>query len=360
MNEQRRNLNRFLKQLGQSVVYWMIAMALFAFFRYFGLSEEDGIITPTEYSFSRALSMFILFGLFVGLVSAVIEFLLDKYLSKRISMGLYLLVTFVIYLISVVILATLVIEITNRFFDMGIDNDKGWWINDKTFWTLVIYIIFSALIFSFIQIANDKFGKGVFVKMLFGKYREPKEEKRIFMFLDLKSSTAIAEQLGHFEYSRLIQDCFYDLNEVVPKYDAEIYQYVGDEAVLSWPYQKGLSNNNCVKLFFAFKQKLLDKNDFYTNKYGISPEFKAGLHGGILMVAEVGVVKKEVAYHGDVINTSARIQAECNKHNVSILMSEKLLKDLKIKNPFSSKLIGDVLLKGKRQEVKIHTVMNHG
>ena len=48
------------------------------------------------------------------------------------------------------------------------------------------------------------------------------------------------------------------------------------------------------------------------------------------MVAEVGVVKKEVAYHGDVINTSARIQAECNKHKVPILISEELLNDLRL------------------------------
>ncbi|MEM8926671.1 MAG: adenylate/guanylate cyclase domain-containing protein [Bacteroidota bacterium] len=356
MKEQGRNAQQFLKLLGQSVVYWTMAMVLFSIFRYYGLSEEEGIVVSTQYGFSRALSMFLLFGLLIGLVSAIVEFLLDRYLSKRISIGLTLLITFVIYLISIIILSTLVIEITNTFYDLGIDNDRGWWIYDKTFWAIVIYIIFSALIFSFVQIANDKFGKGVFVKMLFGKYREPKEEKRIFMFLDLKSSTAIAEELGHLRYSQLIQDCFYDLNEVVPEYDAEIYQYVGDEAVLSWPYQKGLSNNNCVKLFFAFQQKLLEKKKYYIDKYGTSPIFKAGLHGGVLMVAEVGVVKKEVAYHGDVINTSARIQAECNKHEVPIIISEKLLNDLNTDNFFVSRHLGDVLLKGKQKKVNIHTV----
>ena len=358
MKERGRNVNRFLKQLGQSVIYWTVVMALFAVFRYYGLSEEEGIIVPSQYGFSRAFSMFLLFGLLIGIVGAFIEFLLDKYLSKRISIGFSLLITFVIYLISIIILSTMVIEITNRFYGMGIDNARGWWVYDKTFWAIVIYIVFSALIFSFIEIANDKFGKGVFIKMLFGKYKEPKEEKRIFMFLDLKSSTAIAEELGHLKYSQLIQDCFYDLNEVVPEYDAEIYQYVGDEAVLSWPYQKGLSNNNCVKLFFAFRQKLLEKESYYIHKYGTSPVFKAGLHGGVLMVAEVGVVKKEVAYHGDVINTSARIQAECNKHEVPILISEMLLNDLNT-DFFMSKHLGEVLLKGKQKKVNIHTVMTN-
>ena len=159
--------------------------------------------------------------------------------------------------------------------------------------------------------------------------------------------------LGHHKYSQFIQDCFYDLNEVVLDYNAEIYQYVGDEAVLSWPYQKGLANNNCVGVFFAFEAQRKSRKDYYLEKYEVFPEFKAGLHGGSLMVAEVGFVKKELAYHGDVINTSARIQAECNKHNVTLLLSEKLLRDLKIDILSKTKSLGNVILKGKQKEVNI-------
>ena len=357
MNVQERKFRVLVKHFGQSILFWMIAMALFAVFRFFGLSEEEGIVTPPGYNFTMALTMFVLFGLFIGVASAFLEFYLDKFLPKRVSIGLNLIISALVYLITAVILSTIIIEITNQVYDMGINNNRGWWIMDKTFWAIILYITISTLVFSFIQIANEKFGKGVFLKMLLGRYKEPKEEKRIFMFLDLKSSTAIAEQLGHLKYSQLIQDCFYDLNEVVPDFDAEIYQYVGDEAVLSWPYQIGLSNHNCVGLFFAFRQKLLDKKAYYENKYATSPQFKAGLHGGVLMVAEVGVVKKEVAYHGDVINTSARIQSECNRHKVPIIVSETLLQDLSEEDDLTSKFLGDVLLKGKQEKVNIHTIL---
>jgi len=63
-----------------------------------------------------------------------------------------------------------------------------------------------------------------------------------------------------------------------------------------------------------------------------------------------------LAYHGDVINTTARIQAECNKYNVTLLLSEILLQDLKIDDLSTSKSLGNILLKGKQEEVKIHTV----
>ena len=42
-------------------------------------------------------------------------------------------------------------------------------------------------------LVNDKYGPGVFRDFLLGRYFQPKREERIFMFLDIKSSTTIAE-----------------------------------------------------------------------------------------------------------------------------------------------------------------------
>ena len=221
---------------------------------------------------------------------------------------------------------------------------------------IVVFFLIATLVFSFFKIANEKFGRGIFIKMLLGKYRNPQEEKRIFMFLDLKSSTTIAERLGHYTYSRLIQDCFYDLNTIILKFDAEIYQYVGDEAVLSWTYERGVKRNNAVQLYFTFQEKLNSRKNHYQEKYGLIPEFKAGIHGGALMVAEVGSIKKELAYHGDVINTTARIQAECNTYKTSVLISESLLVEMKLPETFTTKKIHDLLLKGKVQTINIYSV----
>ena len=102
------------------------------------------------------------------------------------------------------------------------------------------------------------------------------------------------------------------MNKIVNRYDGEIYQYVGDEAVISWPIEHGLKKNNCIALYFAFKRNLEKRSKYYTKKYNHKPFFKAGLHGGKLIIAQVGTVKKELAFHGDVINTTARIQDECN------------------------------------------------
>lgn len=355
-----KGLTKYLTHLWQSVLFWAIAMFLLGIFRFYGIDGEEGILIKTgfEDTFNPAniLPMFVLTGSLIGIMFASIEFLFEKYSSKRIPLGLNLLLKTLLHFIVIIIIATIVIEFASRIYDLNLNNDRGWWRTDRTFWVVIIYVILASIVFSFIKISNEKFGKGVFLKMLLGKYKNPKEEKRIFMFLDLKASTTIAETLGHYKYSQLIQDCFYDINDVVSKYDAEIYQYVGDEVVLSWPYSKGLANKNCVALFFEFQRVLASRANYYNEKYELIPEFKAGLHGGKLMVAEVGIVKKELAFHGDVINTSARIQAECNTHNVSILISEKLKNDLNIIDNYSTTAIGNVLLKGKNKGIEIFTI----
>lgn len=357
----KNKLLRYLNQLWQSILFWALTMVVFGILRFYGIDQDEGITIEPGFedliTLRTILPLFALMGASMGIIYGSLEYVFDGFISKRLSLGLRTLIKVVIYYITLVIILTLLIELVTFLYDINLNNEVGWWRTDKAFRVILLYIFIAALVFSFIKISNEKFGKGVFLKMLLGKYKKPTEEYRIFMFLDLKSSTTIAETLGHFKYSQLIQDCFYDLNEVVPKYGAEIYQYVGDEAVLSWPYKKGLADNQCVQLFFSFQDLLVTRQSYYQRKYDMVPRFKAGLHGGKLMVAEVGVVKKELAFHGDVINTSARIQAECNNYNVPILVSEQLVTDLENPHEFVSKSLGSVLLKGKNESVNIFTLL---
>jgi len=140
------------------------------------------------------------------------------------------------------------------------------------------------------------------------------------------------------------------------KYDAEVYQYVGDEAVLHWTNKRGVKNTNCIKIFFAFEKRLLSKRKQYYKKYELLPSFKAGVHCGKLIATEIGLVKKEIAYHGDVINTTSRIQEECNSYNESLLISESLLNMLSSKAKYKYDSLGNIKLKGKEQEVNLYSV----
>lgn len=72
--------------------------------------------------------------------------------------------------------------------------------------------------------------------------------------------------------------------------------------------------------------------------------------------AEVGEIKKELAYHGDVLNTAARIQSKCNEYQKKILISEQLKTYFDKQKSYVFQSLGDVLLKGKEKMVNIYAV----
>jgi adenylate cyclase len=168
----------------------------------------------------------------------------------------------------------------DQSFDIGenIFNDdvvKGviTYLSGSGVWAFVIHwtavIILTQI---FIQISNS-FGYGVLHNFILGRYNKPKEERRIFMFLDLKSSTTIAEKLGHIKYHNLLNDFIDDINDSIIFTKGEIYQYVGDEVTVSWTMKNGIENENCLRCFFNIAGEIENKSSLYLKKYGIVPDF---------------------------------------------------------------------------------------
>ncbi len=177
------------------------------------------------------------------------------------------------------------------------------------------------------------------------------------MFLDMKSSTTLAEQLGLEKYYSLLNDCFHEISGPARKTNAEIYQYVGDEVVFTWKTFDGLTNGNCLKIFFKIRDKINENRKYYRDKYGDIPHFKAGLHFGDVISAQIGDIKREIVYNGDVLNTSARIQEQCNVFDSELLISGKLLDQLDIENEYRAERVDTVKLRGKESEVELFSLM---
>ena len=219
-------------------------------------------------------------------------------------------------------------------------------------YTLLLFIVFSF----YIQI-NQLLGEGVLLKFLLGRYRKPTNEHRIFMFLDIKSSSTLAEKLGLKNYYSLLNDFFHEISEPVRHTHAEIYQYVGDEVIFTWKTKEGLSNANCLRIFFKIREKVYNNRKYYRDKYGDIPDFKAGIHLGEVISAQIGDIKREIVYNGDVLNTSARIQEQCNKYKRELLVSGILLNQLNIKNEYKAEKIDSVKLRGKEKPLDLFSLV---
>lgn len=220
---------------------------------------------------------------------------------------------------------------------------------------LIYYTLISFVLIMAKQI-DRKFGPGNLRKLVAGTFYHPREVESIFMFLDLKDSTAQAERLGHLQFGSLIQDCFIDMS-VVSSFKAQFYQYIGDEAILHWDVADGIENANCLQAYFAFSHRLEERREYYQSRYGFNPQFKAGVNIGLATVLEVGEIKREIAYLGDILNTAARIQGQCNNFRENLLISESLRGRLSsVPDLLDIAAIGEVELRGRTEAVHLYSV----
>lgn len=207
---------------------------------------------------------------------------------------------------------------------------------------------------------SDKFGEGVLWNFITGKYHSPKAESRIFMFVDLNSSTAIAERLGSEKYHHFLRDYFADITDAIINNKGQIYQYVGDEVVISWRLDKNNFDSSSLHCFFDMCSIVMKRSNYYLSRYGYVPEFKAGLHYGQVIAGEVGIIKREITFSGDVLNTTSRIQGKCSEYGVTILSSDELLDHLPNDSFFKRKPVGEVELKGRESRIFLSTIESVG
>jgi adenylate cyclase len=302
----------------------------------------------------------IMVGLPLGLVFCLLElFLIPKAENpfRRWSFTKMLIIKTLFYS-TVIYIVTVILAILGGMMAGRKLNELAAYLASAEQLILVLYtlLIYASLVF-LVQI-NHLLGEGVLWKFLQGKYHQPREEERIFMFLDMKSSTTIAEQLGHVRFYTLLNELFHEISQPVLKTKAEIYQYIGDEVVLTWQVEDGLENSNCLNTFFLFRDSLLRNGERYFKNFGVKPEFKAGLHFGKVISAQIGDLKREIVYNGDVLNTASRIQDECNKYQRDCLVSGKLMNRLKQRNGFQWERMDTVTLRGKETEVELFSVAN--
>ena len=74
----------------------------------------------------------------------------------------------------------------------------------------------------------------------------------------------------------------------------------------------------------------------------------------------MGIVKREIVYSGDVLNTASRIQSLCNEMNTDILISNNLMKQIDLTYIHKKiKSVGNITLRGKLNKIELVTLLNN-
>ena len=344
-----------------TIGYVLLNMFIF-FFNYTVINSPYSLGPSPQFNVRTYFLTTILIGLIAGVLGGVLLVWVNGQFFRRRSFKFAMfntLIAYVLIFVLVSLVATLAMLIGEygllgiSFYSMKMT--LGFVLNPTLITNFILWGTITLFTLFLLQV-NDKFGPGILLKFLAGNYHQPKKEERIFMFMDMRSSTTIAEKIGNEKYFNLLNDVFADITNTILNNEGEIYQYVGDEIVISWSIKKGTRQANCLNCFAQIQEKLADLRPIYEKKYNVMPEFKEGLHYGPVMAGEVGVIKKDIIYSGDVLNTTARIQEQCNHYNVDILLSKETFELISDTDGFKLIPLGSIELRGKKRKIDLNTI----
>jgi adenylate cyclase len=339
-----------LFMIGVYYVYYFLA--IWGFMDHFEAGDLKAYVTGPAIHVELLVS-----AVGLGVLLAVVNHLLEVPAVRHRPLGQVILLRSGLYLLSLALVVLMVNGIFLLFF-FSWQEMEGIWssLSPRVLVSIGGLVVFGLVALTFLLEIRRKVGPGNLWALLTGRYHRPREESRVFLFLDLKGSTSIAERLGHARYSQFIRHCYQDLTEFILLFRAQIYQFVGDEVVLTWPAGMPEAERHSLETFFGFQNRLRERQAWYTESFGVAPEFRGGVEEGTVTVTEVGDIKREIAFHGDVLNTAARLLDLCRKLEQSVLVSGRVQETIAGEPGWITEPQGDITLRGKSEPVTVYGV----
>jgi adenylate cyclase len=192
--------------------------------------------------------------------------------------------------------------------------------------------------------------------IVLGRYHRPHTEERFFLFVDVAGSTPLAERIGPDAVHRFLCQVFRLASDPIDDHRGEVHQYVGDEIVITWTVAEGRDGARPVACFFAIEGALALAAPEFEHEFGTAPRLRAALHGGPVITGEVGGSRRAIVYHGDVMNTTSRIEQATRDLNRQFLVSGDAMELLADLGGFAVDDLGLQRLRGRASAIRVYAV----
>jgi adenylate cyclase len=207
---------------------------------------------------------------------------------------------------------------------------------------------------------------GMLARMLFGKQRStmnPRycnlceiasrefpggaEVEMSMLFIDIRGSTALSEQMSPTEFRRLIDRFYTAVTKIIIEEDGLVEKLAGDEVAAFWG--AGFAGPDYVKRTIYVAQRLQKAMEQQNIPVGI------GVHAGVAYFGAIGTAEglTDISATGDEVNTAARLASKAAPGE--IVVSEQALEEAGMDGSnFESRSLE---LKGIREPVPVR-IMN--
>jgi adenylate cyclase len=221
----------------------------------------------------------------------------------------------------------------------------------------VVMAMLAAIVVNILFVVNQLLGPGVLFNFLIGRYRQPRREERLFLFLDICHSTTIAEQIGDLKFHAYLDDFFRMVGRAARDCGGEVHDYIGDEVIVTWSLDENAVG--ALDFFPVLAHRLAARQGTFHRTYGHEVAFRASLHLGPVVAGEVGEVKRKIAFLGDTVNTAARLEQLARTSGVNLLASRPVLDRLRLPPEMEAISLGLLHVRGKAQPMEVFRLDLH-
>jgi adenylate cyclase len=320
------------------IVLW-IGVASAVISGYFGL-----VIAPEDEHPVRAILLGVLTSLLIATPISIVEARRARSSTlrrlRRLPLALYFVVKVTFYLVVIVfgLVASRWIAAWTADREVSLD---------AVFGSSLVFAVAMSLVGNLIVEIGGLLGFGTLENLLTGRYVQPRREQRVFLLVDMRNSTGLAERLGPVRFHELLNWFLRDIADAALECDAEIHKYVGDEAILTWPIDRALTDGACLACPFIVRDIIARNRERYRSRFGVAPAFRAALHCGEIVAGEIGDVRREIAYVGDTLNTTARLLEAAKTMGRDVLVSADLLQQTRLPADLRSEPLPTLEVRGR-------------
>lgn len=222
----------------------------------------------------------------------------------------------------------------------------------------VLFALAFAFVINFTRMISRKIGQGMLLNYISGRYFDPVVEKRFIMFVRMANSDQLTDNTSDIAYHELLKEYYYDITEPIITHEGIIYEYYDDTVVISWSQKRGTRNSNVIRCFFEIREAIERNKEKFVDRFGIAPLVNGALHFGEVVRSEIGDIKTQVVFHGDIMNATARLLGYTIDNKRTFMVSGEALSQIELPILYEAEEGGFVRLRGKQHELHASEIVD--
>jgi len=212
------------------------------------------------------------------------------------------------------------------------------------------------------------------IEQLFGKFVSPQILEKLLadktgissrgqrkvmtvLFSDIRGFTTLSEKYPPHEVIEILNEYITEMVEIILDHNGTLDKYIGDAIMAFYndPVEMEDHALRAVQTAVTMREKLAELNEKWV-KEGKEPlKIGIGINTGEMIVGHIGSPRLvDYTVIGDNVNLASRVEALTKDYNVTILISESTYNE--VKDIIHTEYVDEVVVKGKRNAVKIYEV----